>query len=277
MRFFYVTLCDMVLSCWSKVEKERAFILRTPHPSMERWPAESMISLRSRETNHHHHQHPSMSTRSNRCRNNIFKRAKMKSLYFSYLHFRAFEIQNRFWLMPVSFDRRISIIIVTAFVICWAPYYFMMITFIFLNPDEKVESSNSIGKKILTIHLIYILLMNGADQYLKAGRRDADGHLLFRDEQFTCKSSHLRCFPSFATESQTQAQNPQLFLRWLNVSSDYCHYVTQTLEFLSAALWHAGTKLTGGIEHVLIVQQRVSLVGDQCSYGSDFTFQFFAS
>lgn len=47
-------------------------------------------------------------------RQDIFQRAKMKSL-------------------------RISVIIVTAFVICWAPYYFMMITFIFLKPDEKVS------------------------------------------------------------------------------------------------------------------------------------------
>ena len=45
----------------------------------------------------------------------IFKRAKMKLL-------------------------RISIVIVSAFVICWAPYYFMMITFIFLNPDDQVSN-----------------------------------------------------------------------------------------------------------------------------------------
>ena len=54
-------------------------------------------------------------------RQSIFRRAKTKSL-------------------------RISFIIVLAFVICWAPYYFMMITFIFLNPDDKVEFTFSILK-----------------------------------------------------------------------------------------------------------------------------------
>ena len=43
----------------------------------------------------------------------IFKKAKKKSL-------------------------RISVILVMAFVICWTPYYFMMITFIFDPLNEKV-------------------------------------------------------------------------------------------------------------------------------------------
>ena len=46
-------------------------------------------------------------------RRDIFQKAKMKSL-------------------------RISVIIVLAFIICWTPYYFMMITFIFLKPDEQL-------------------------------------------------------------------------------------------------------------------------------------------
>ena len=35
---------------------------------------------------------------------------------------------------------RISIVIVSAFVICWAPYHFMIITFIFLKPDMQVRT-----------------------------------------------------------------------------------------------------------------------------------------
>ncbi|XP_046458101.1 gonadotropin-releasing hormone receptor-like isoform X1 [Daphnia pulex] len=107
--------CYVCIFCTIAIEKERAFVIRAPHPSMERWPAESTVShFRTRDQQHRQHspqryQHTSF----NRRRNNIFKRAKMKSL-------------------------RISIIIVTAFVICWAPYYFMMITFIFLNPDDKL-------------------------------------------------------------------------------------------------------------------------------------------
>lgn len=34
---------------------------------------------------------------------------------------------------------RISIVIVTAFVIWWTPYYIMMIIFMFLDPDEHVS------------------------------------------------------------------------------------------------------------------------------------------
>ncbi|KAJ9586747.1 hypothetical protein L9F63_019685, partial [Diploptera punctata] len=31
---------------------------------------------------------------------------------------------------------RISVVFVMAFIICWTPYYIMMIIFVFLNPDE---------------------------------------------------------------------------------------------------------------------------------------------
>lgn len=33
---------------------------------------------------------------------------------------------------------RISVVIVVAFIICWTPYYFMMIVFMFWEPGEKV-------------------------------------------------------------------------------------------------------------------------------------------
>lgn len=34
---------------------------------------------------------------------------------------------------------RISVVIVAAFIICWTPYYVMMIIFMFLNPDKRVS------------------------------------------------------------------------------------------------------------------------------------------
>jgi hypothetical protein len=33
---------------------------------------------------------------------------------------------------------RISVVIVAAFIICWTPYYIMMLIFMFLNPDKRV-------------------------------------------------------------------------------------------------------------------------------------------
>lgn len=51
-------------------------------------------------------------------RRRIIHRAKMKSL-------------------------RISVVIVVAFIVCWAPYYIMMIIFMFLNPDEHVSNYRS--------------------------------------------------------------------------------------------------------------------------------------
>lgn len=47
-------------------------------------------------------------------RRRLMRRAKMKSLRF-------------------------SVVIVMAFIICWTPYYTMMIIFMFLNPDEHVS------------------------------------------------------------------------------------------------------------------------------------------
>ena len=35
---------------------------------------------------------------------------------------------------------RISVVIVAAFIVCWTPYYIMMIIFMFLNPDEHVSN-----------------------------------------------------------------------------------------------------------------------------------------
>nr|CAH0110801.1 unnamed protein product [Daphnia galeata] len=105
--------CYVCIFC-TIAKKERAFVIRAPRPSMERWPTESSVShFRIRDQHRQQHSPQQHHSSFNRRRNNIFKRAKMKSL-------------------------RISIIIVTAFVICWAPYYFMMITFIFLNPDDKL-------------------------------------------------------------------------------------------------------------------------------------------
>ncbi|KAH0539159.1 hypothetical protein KQX54_001473 [Cotesia glomerata] len=40
---------------------------------------------------------------------------------------------------------RISIVIVTAFVICWTPYYIMMIIFMFLDPDEHLSQDLQSG------------------------------------------------------------------------------------------------------------------------------------
>jgi hypothetical protein len=51
-------------------------------------------------------------------RRRIIHRAKMKSL-------------------------RISVVIVVAFIVCWTPYYIMMIIFMFLNPDEHVSKPGS--------------------------------------------------------------------------------------------------------------------------------------
>ena len=34
---------------------------------------------------------------------------------------------------------RISIVIITAFIICWTPYYTMMIIFMFLDPDKHLS------------------------------------------------------------------------------------------------------------------------------------------
>ena len=36
---------------------------------------------------------------------------------------------------------RISVVIVITFIICWAPYYSMMLVFMFYEPDEQVEIS----------------------------------------------------------------------------------------------------------------------------------------
>ena len=42
---------------------------------------------------------------------------------------------------------RISVVIVMAFIICWTPYYIMMIIFMFLNPDEHVSYKIKFHKK----------------------------------------------------------------------------------------------------------------------------------
>jgi gonadotropin-releasing hormone receptor len=34
---------------------------------------------------------------------------------------------------------RISVVIVVAFIVCWTPYYIMMVMFMFLDPDEHVS------------------------------------------------------------------------------------------------------------------------------------------
>lgn len=70
-----------------------------------------LSSISNRPTNNTTRRHPPLDGEDPR--SNIFQKAKTRSL-------------------------RISIIIVTAFVICWAPYYFMMMTFIFLQPDQQV-------------------------------------------------------------------------------------------------------------------------------------------
>ena len=115
---------------------------------MERWPAESSVShFRIRDQHRQQHSPQQHHTSFNRRRNNIFKRAKMKSLYDDKSTFLRRYISTAcnscnihvIRLSAYCRRRRISIIIVTAFVICWAPYYFMMITFIFLNPDDKVK------------------------------------------------------------------------------------------------------------------------------------------
>lgn len=39
---------------------------------------------------------------------------------------------------------RISVAIVAAFIICWTPYYTLMLIFMFWNPDEQVMRSHYI-------------------------------------------------------------------------------------------------------------------------------------
>lgn len=59
-------------------------------------------------------------------RRRIIHRAKMKSL-------------------------RISVVIVVAFIVCWTPYYIMMIIFMFLNPDEHVRIFKIIYTNFLSL------------------------------------------------------------------------------------------------------------------------------
>jgi hypothetical protein len=60
-------------------------------------------------------------------RRRIIHRAKMKSL-------------------------QISVVIVVAFIVCWTPYYIMMIIFMFLNPDEHV--STDLKNSLIPVALI---------------------------------------------------------------------------------------------------------------------------
>ena len=92
-------MLQIFVSVWSEAEKERAFRSERQEQQIDRCWQPGNPFIRDQET---------LSRRQT-----IFRRAKAKSL-------------------------RISFIIVLAFVICWTPYYFMMITFIFLNPDDKV-------------------------------------------------------------------------------------------------------------------------------------------
>jgi hypothetical protein len=49
---------------------------------------------------------------------------------------------------------RISVVIVAAFIICWTPYYAMMLIFMFMNPDERLsEVSSPLSNLQLTINL----------------------------------------------------------------------------------------------------------------------------
>lgn len=40
---------------------------------------------------------------------------------------------------------RISVVIVAAFIICWTPYYAMMLIFMFTNPDERLSDDLQSG------------------------------------------------------------------------------------------------------------------------------------
>jgi gonadotropin-releasing hormone receptor len=46
---------------------------------------------------------------------------------------------------------RISVVIVVAFIVCWTPYYIMMIMFMFLNPDEHVSNYTKKCKNFLCL------------------------------------------------------------------------------------------------------------------------------
>lgn len=126
---------------------------------MERWPAaERLSTFHARHCSQQSRLHLNQ-TSFNRRRNNIFKRAKMKSLYCIY--FLASRNESYFITWIVN-DRRISVIIVSAFVICWAPYYFMMITFIFLNPNDKVYLNTLLSlyglfTDIISLSFLYII------------------------------------------------------------------------------------------------------------------------
>lgn len=40
---------------------------------------------------------------------------------------------------------RISVVIVSAFIVCWSPYYIMMLMFVFLDPDRRGSDSPGVG------------------------------------------------------------------------------------------------------------------------------------
>lgn len=64
--------------------------------------------------------HSDQMRRSDSNRQKLIHKAKMKSL-------------------------RISVVIVAAFIICWTPYYAMMLIFMFTNPDERLSDDLQSG------------------------------------------------------------------------------------------------------------------------------------
>lgn len=128
-----MTWQEYILLSLTKGEKERALLSRPSAAAAvkDRSSDCQAVAVNTNSSGYRQHYRHKSSSRSSRSpnlawngnvmqsadqfdpRRNIFQRAKVKSL-------------------------KISILIVSAFVVCWAPYYFMMITFIFLKPDQQV-------------------------------------------------------------------------------------------------------------------------------------------
>uniref|UniRef100_A0A1B0GGS5 G-protein coupled receptors family 1 profile domain-containing protein n=2 Tax=Lutzomyia longipalpis TaxID=7200 RepID=A0A1B0GGS5_LUTLO len=53
--------------------------------------------------------------------------------------FREISLNQQLFTTAPNTSFRMSVLIVLAFLICWTPYYAMMLIFIFLDPDEKLE------------------------------------------------------------------------------------------------------------------------------------------
>ena len=139
--------------------------MRAQPVSSQRKPMRCIFYLTRHNRSNLQQQEPN-NTQSNMMtqRRIIFKKAKKKSL-------------------------RISIILVTAFIVCWTPYYFMMIAFIFLNPNDKVY----IKKYFYSFLRLQSVVILKKDRW-----RVAVSDILFWNEQLIDKSNYLWSIPLVA-------------------------------------------------------------------------------